>query len=79
MVDKIPKNVLWSFSGSPFGFNVLDPSKVTVSGDNLKLVPCNKYANLLIHAKGGRESDIEVNIIGELNMLSFNPTNIYNV
>jgi len=51
-------------SGSPFQFNVLDPSKVIVRGSGLDLVPVNEPATFMIIAPSAQLHDIDVCISG---------------
>lgn len=49
---------------SPFTFLVVDPSKVTVTGQALSLVPVKRPTSFVVNAPVAQRKDIEVRVIG---------------
>ena len=58
------KYCLFSHSGSPFSFKVVDASKVMASGEGLGLVPVNKKATFMVQAETASQQDLDIRITG---------------
>ena len=62
MSPQVQVYIIRSVPGSPFGFRVVDASKLTASGDGLRLAPCNKLSSFRILAEGARKDDLDIKI-----------------
>ena len=54
-----------AFVGSPFYASIIDGTKVTASGDGLRLVPVNKPSYFNINTNGVGEAQLDVDVTGK--------------
>lgn len=52
--------------GSPFTVEIVDSSRVTVSGDGISLVPVNRSTSFTVDTQGSSSGHVDVEIVGEL-------------